>query len=173
MNISKLSKFAWAFFALVLGTATVFGQGRRNGNNACYNQNQVCINHISDLSDDQKSKILEMNNIHQKEMAELRDQRLSTADAIEKNDIRGKMLRNVKVHREEVKNLLNEKQQKQYDELFTGTLNNYQTQRGNSNFRGSGQCQGRQGFGRNQKNGRGGNQNFNRGCFRFNQSGKS
>jgi len=149
MKTSKLSKFAWVFFALALGTTTVFAQGWRNGNKTFSYQNQVCLNQISDLSDDQKSKILEMNKIHQEKMAELREQRQATADAIEKNDIRGKMLKKVKAHREEVKNLLNEEQKIQYDQLFTSTSNT-QNRPGNGNFRGCCQCQGRQGFGRNQ-----------------------
>jgi len=164
MNTSKLSKFAWAFFALVLGTATVFGQGRRNGNSMHYNQNQVCINQISDLSDDQKSKILEMDVIHQKEMAELRDERRSTTDAIEKNEIRGTMLKEVKAHRDAVKNLLTESQQKQFEAFFMQG-NNYQNQRANGNFQGSkkfsGNCYGR------------GNQRFYRGCRGSNQFGNS
>ncbi len=172
MKTSKLSKFTWAFFALALGTTTVFAQGWKNGNNRFNNQNQVCLNQISDLSEVQKSKIQEMESIHQKEMTVLRNERRSTGDAIEKNDIRGTMLRNVKAHREEVKNLLNEKQQEQYNELFTST-SKIQNQRGNGNFRGCSPGQGRQGFGHNQGYGRRGNQNFNGGCFRVNQPGRS
>lgn len=172
MKTSKLIKFAWGFFALALVTTTVFAQGWRNGNNAVSNQNQVCLNQISDLSDDQKSKIQELDKINQEEMAELREQCRSTADAIEKNDIHGEMLRKVKAHREEIKNLLNEEQQKQYEQLFSSTTN-FQNQRGNGNFRGCCQRQGRQGFGRNQGCGRRGNPNFNGGCIRANQTGKS
>lgn len=166
MNISKLSKFAWAFFALVLGTATVFGQGRRNANNVWNNQNQVCINQILDLSDDQKTKILEMNNIHQKEMAELRDERRSTIDEIEKNEIRGTMLKTVKTHREEVKSLLTESQQKQFGE-FSGQGNNYHNRKGKGNF------QGQKGFsGKQNCYGRGNSRNFRR-CSMNSQYGNS
>jgi Spy/CpxP family protein refolding chaperone len=172
MKFSKLQKFAWVFFALATASTTVFAQGWRNGNNGTNGQNLVCLEQISDLSEDQKSKIQELEKIHQEKMAELREQRRSTADAIEKNDIRGTMLRNVKAHREEVKNLLNEKQQKQYNELFTST-SKIQNQRGNGNFRGCSPDQGRQGFGHNQGYGRRGNQNFNGGCFRVNQPGRS
>ena len=172
MKTSKLQKFAWVFFALATATTTVFAQGWRNGNNGNNGQNMVCLEQISDLSEDQKTKIQELEKVHQQEMAELREQRRSTADAIEKNDIRGKMLRNVKAHREEVKNLLNEEQQKQFGQLFSGTTN-YRNQRGNGNLRGRCQYQGRQGFGRGQGYGRRGNQNFGGGCLRYNQSGKS
>lgn len=169
MNISKLSKFAWAFFALALTTTTVFAQGWRNGNNS---QNQACLEQITNLSDDQKTKIQELEKVHQEEMAKLREERRSTTDAIEKNDIRGKMLRNVKTHRNEVKNLLNEEQQKQYAQVFSGTTN-YRDQRGTGNFRGCCQCQGRQGNGRGQGFGKRGNPNSNGRCFRYNQSDKS
>lgn len=164
MNNSKLSKFAGAFFALALATTTVFGQGWRNGNNTCYNQSQGCLNQISDLSDDQKSKIIEMENVHQERMAKLRDERRSTTDAIEKNEIRGTMLKSVKAHREAVKNLLTENQQKQFEEFQPGG-NNYRNQRANGNFNGSkrfsGNCCGR------------GNQRFYKGCQRNNQFGNS
>ena len=172
MKTSKLQKFAWVFFAFATATTTVFAQGWRNGNNGNNRQNLVCLEQISDLSEDQKTKIQELEKVHQEEMAELREQRRLTADAIEKNDIRGKMLRNVKAHREEVKNLLTDEQQKKYDQHFSNT-SNFQNQRGNDNFRGCCQRQGRQGFGRNQGYGRRGNPNFNGGCFRINQSGKS
>lgn len=39
MIISKLSKFAWAFFALALTTTSVFSQGWRNGKNKKRNGN--------------------------------------------------------------------------------------------------------------------------------------
>ena len=172
MKTSKLQKFAWVFFALATATTTVFAQGWRNGNNVNNRQKLACLEQITDLSESQKTKIKELEKVHKEEMAELRENRRSTADEIEKNDIRGKMLRNVKAHREEVKNLLNEEQQKQYDQLFSGTTN-YRNQRGNGNFRGCWQCQGRQGFGRGQGYGRRGNPNSNGGCFRYNQSGRS
>ena len=89
MKTSKLRKFAWVFFALALGTTTILAQGSKNGNNKFNNQNQVCLSQISDLSEVQKAQIQEMESIHQKEMIVLRDERRSTGDAIEKNEIRG------------------------------------------------------------------------------------
>ncbi len=41
-------------------------------------------------------------------MTTLREERQSTRDAIEKNEIRGTMLKTVKEHREQVRNLLTE-----------------------------------------------------------------
>ncbi len=175
MNISKLSKFAWAYFALALATTTVFGQGYRNRNNAFNNQNQVCLYQITDLSEEQKTKIGELENSHQNEMAALREKRQSTRDAIEKNEIRGTMLKTVKAHRETVRNLLTKEQQKQFDQ-FASNLNNYQNRSGNGNFRGRQQFGGQQMFAGNcgnscrgkgmgrQENGRG-NRQFN-GCNR-------
>ncbi len=178
MNTSKLSRFAWAFFALALTTSTVFGQGYRNRNNVPNNQNQVCVNQITNLTDEQKTKIEELEISHQKEMTALREERQSTRDAIEKNEIRGTMLKTVKAHREQVRNLLTEDQQKQF-ELFNSNGNNYGNR--NGNFRGRQQFGGQQMFAGNcgnccrgkgmgrQGNGRG-NRQFN-GCNRnFNQN---
>lgn len=139
MNTSKLSKFAWAFFALALTTTTVFGQGYRNRNNVPNNQNQFCVNQITNLTDEQKTQIEELEISHQKEMTALREKRQSTRDAIEKNDIRGTMLKTVKAHREKVRNLFTENQQKQFD-LINSNGNNYGNRNGNGNFNGRQQC---------------------------------
>jgi hypothetical protein len=184
MNTSKLSKFAWAFFALALTTTTLFGQGYRNSKNVFYNQNQVCLNQITDLTDEQNAKIEELEISHQKEMTTLREERQSTRDAIEKNEIRGTMLKTVKAHREKVRNLLTVEQQNQFDLLKTNG-NNYGNRNGNGNgngnFKGRQQFNGQQMFAGNcgnycrgkgmgrQGNGRG-NRQFN-GCNRnFNQN---
>lgn len=144
MNISKLSKFAWAFFALAITTTTVFAQGWRNGNRGNFTQNNVCLEQISGLTEDQKSKITEMENNHQNAMEELRTKRRSTTDAIEKSEIRTEMLKNVQSHRESVKSLLSEKQQKEFDLLhFRG--NNQVNRMGNGQFRGNGRFAGNNG----------------------------
>ena len=180
MNISNLSKFAWVFFALALTTTTVFGQGYKNRNNAFNNQNQVCLNQITDLTDEQKAKIEEMGKSHQKEMTALRGTRQSTQDAIEKNEIRGAMLKTVKAHRETVRDLLTEDQQKQFDLLATNG-NNYGNRNGKGNYQGRQQFRGQQMFARNcgngcrgnwagkQGNGRG-NRQFKRCNRNFNQN---
>ena len=64
MNISKLSKFAWAIFALALTTTTVFAQGWRNGKNVNLNQNSACLYQISDLTNNQKDQIQELVSSH-------------------------------------------------------------------------------------------------------------
>ncbi|HKI87701.1 MAG TPA: hypothetical protein VKA38_01655, partial [Draconibacterium sp.] len=63
MKISKLQKFAWVFFALILGATTLFAQGWRNGNRAFVqnNQNAPCLNEISGLTENQSAKISELN----------------------------------------------------------------------------------------------------------------
>ena len=160
MNISKLSKFAWAFFALALTTTTIFAQGWRNGNSANLKQNSACLEQISDLTNSQKDQIQELVNSHQKTMAELRENRRSTSDVTEKNEIREEMLENIGQHQNEVKNLLTENQKKQYD-LLNFRSNNFRTQNA-----------GLQGTYRNNGNGyKSGNNNQNRRCS-GNQNGK-
>lgn len=126
MKTCKLQKLAWVFFALALTTTTVYSQGYRNEIRNFKNQNSTCLEQISDLTEEQKSTIQELENIHKQEMAELRAQRRSTIDAIEKNEIRGTMLKNVKSHQTAVKNLLLEEQQKQYDNIHLNSNLNYE-----------------------------------------------
>lgn len=173
MKKSKLIQFAGVCFALALTTTTVFAQGWRNGNRACAGQGYTCINQISGLSDDQKTKIDGLNETHQAKMAELRTQRQSTTDAIEKSEIRTTMLKNVKAHRDEVKSLLTAEQQKQWENLQPG---NFGYGRGNGNFQGRGQgnrkCQFAGNYcnrGNRNSNGQGygyGNRRFNQRCYR-------
>ena len=157
MKLSKLQKLAWVFFALALTTTTVFSQGWRNGNRYYQNQNGNCLNYITDLSEKQQKQITEMEEKHQKEMAELRVKRRSSFDAIEKNEIRGEMLKKVEAHRNSVKNILNEEQQKQYDQLhaygFYGRGQNFAYQNGIRNFQGRGNLSGGRGFVRGNRGG--------------------
>jgi hypothetical protein len=172
--MSKLSKFAWVFFALALGTTTLFAQGWRNGEQAGNGRNNYCINQVSDLTDEQKTKIDGLNETHQGKMGELRTQRQSTTDAIEKSEIRTTMLKNVKAHRDEVKSLLTAEQQKEYELLQA--RGNYGNGRGNANFQGRGQGRGQQFTGNQGCGGRvnrgSGGQGYgwgnrqNQGCFR-------
>lgn len=122
----KTGKFAIILIALLLGTTAIFAQGRRNFNRPGYgygNGPGTCLAVLSDLTEDQKAKITELETAHQEAMAELRVKQRSTFEPIEKNEIRGEMLKKVKAHREEVKNLLTEEQQKQYNLLQA--RNNY------------------------------------------------
>ena len=173
MKTSKLKKLAWVFFALAVTSSTLYAQGWRNGKQAGNGQNNYCLNQISGLSNEQKTKIDGLNETHQAKMAELRTQRQSTTDAIEKSEIRTTMLKNVKAHRDEVKSLLTTEQQKEYDLLQA--RGNYGNGRGNGNFQGRGQGWGQQ-FTRNQGCGARGNRGSggpgygrgnrqNRGCY--------
>jgi len=174
MKLSKLTTLAWVFFALAVTSTTLFAQGWRNGKQAGNGRNNNCINQVSGLTDEQKTKIDGLNETHQVKMGELRTQRQSTTDAIEKSEIRTTMLKNVKAHRDEVKSLLTAEQQKEYDLLQA--RGNYGNGRGNGNFQGRGQGRGQQ-FAGNQRCGAranrgGGGQGYglgnrqNQGCFR-------
>lgn len=175
MKYSKLKKFVWAFFALVLSTATIFAQNSSNRVIENNNQNGTCLEQISELTDMQKTQILDLETTHQKKMAELRDQRRATVNAIEKSEIRTQMLKNVEAHRNEVKSLLTENQQKEY-ELIHYRGNNFRNQNsGLQQARGNGYGQGqfaRGNFGRFQGNRNGLKRGNNQGCPFRNQSSK-
>ena len=174
MKLSKLTKLAWVFFALAVTSTTLFAQGWRNGKQAGNDRNNNCINQVSGLTDEQKTKIDGLNETHQVKMGELRTQRQSTTDAIEKSEIRTTMLKNVKAHGDEVKSLLTAEQQKEYDLLQA--RGNYENGRGNGNFQGRGQGRGQQLAGNQgceaRTNRGGGGQGYrrgnrqNQGCFR-------
>ena len=123
MKTSKLQKLAWAFFALTLTATTVFSQGRNNGNRNFQNQDVPCLEQISDLNEQQKTQITAMEKSHQETMDKFREERRSTNNSIEKNEIRGAMLQSVETHQNSVKNLLTENQQKQYDLLHASGKN--------------------------------------------------
>ena len=140
-------KIYWMIMALMVAAISLQAQGWRSGNgplngygygNGC--PAGYCIEFITDLSTEQQEKITEMEETHQEAMAELREKRRSTTDVIEKNDIRGEMLRKVKAHREAVKGLLTEEQQKEFEMLHA--RNNYRGNgRGYARGRGRGPCQ--------------------------------
>lgn len=162
--MSKLTKLAWVFFALAVTSTTLYAQGWRNEKQARNGRNSNCLNQVSGLNDEQKTKIAGLNETHQAKMDELRTQRQSTTDAIEKSEIRTTMLKNVKVHRDEVKSLLTAEQQKEYDLLQS--RGNYGNGRGQGNFQGRGQgkgnCQFAGNYGNRCKRG-GGGQGYGRG----------
>jgi hypothetical protein len=173
MKLSKLQKLAWVFIALALASTSVYSQNWRNVNRNYQNQNGACLNYISDLTEKQEKQILELEEKHQEEMAELRNKRRAKFDAIEKNEIRGDMLKKVEAHRNSVKKVLNKDQQKQYDQLHLlgnyGRNQNFAYQRGYGNFQGQGRNGDRQQFARGNRGGRcyaNGN-NFGRGNGRF------
>ncbi|HZH71272.1 MAG TPA: Spy/CpxP family protein refolding chaperone [Mariniphaga sp.] len=116
----KTRSIFWTFMALMLISIGGFAQGRRmmpRWTNATDSTPVTCINVLTDLTEDQKAKITEMEATHQSGMAELRLKQRSTFDLTEKNKVREEMIQKVINHRTEVRNLLTESQQKQYDML--------------------------------------------------------
>jgi len=167
MKTSGLQKFAWVFFALVLTTTSVFSQAWRNNYRINQNQNGNCLSQISDLSDKQQKQIIEMEDKHQKTMAELRENRRDTRNAIEKNEIKGEMLKKVEDHKKAVKGILNKDQQNQYDQLHAyGRNQNSGNNGGYANFRGKGNNHGNQNFARGNRNNK---RNWNSGQGRNNR----
>lgn len=120
----KTGKFAFILIALMLGTTTLFAQGWRNANRPARNYEPgTCMNILLDLTEEQQAKIEELRTSHFDAMAELRIKMRSTVDPIEKNEIRGEMLKKVKAHRDEVRSLLSEDQQKKFDVLQDAGFN--------------------------------------------------
>lgn len=126
MTTKVFRKVAFLVLTIVLAGSTVFAQGWRNGNRAGFGRygnwtadslRFGCVNVIQGLTEDQKSEISKLNKDHRETMAQLREKRRSTFDAIEKNEIRGEMLKAVKAHREEVRKVLTEEQQEELDLL--------------------------------------------------------
>nr|WP_321353487.1 Spy/CpxP family protein refolding chaperone [uncultured Draconibacterium sp.] len=158
MKTSKLINVAWVFFALVLTTTTVFAQRGRRANMVQNNQNLPCLTQVANLSEDQVKSIKELEASHQKTMDELRGQRRTTVNAVEKSEIRTEMLKTVETHRNDVRNLLTTEQQEQYDQLQAsvsyGRNQNVGRGNGNANFNRRGRGNGNAGF-RGQGNGYG------------------
>jgi hypothetical protein len=192
MKTSNLQKLFWVFFALIVTTTSIFAQGRRTGNNVQTNQNLPCVTQISNLSDQQVVEIEKLEAGHQETMEELRTQRRSTIDAVEKSEIRTEMLKKVEAHQNDVKSLLNADQKAEYEQLQNnGGL--YKNQRYAQNNRGRNSagnygrqnCVGCRGNGNNVAAGRNGqrgnnciqrggngNGNRNKGSFRGNQNNR-
>lgn len=164
MKTSKLQKLAWAFFALTLTATTVFSQGRNNGNRNFQNQDVPCLEQISDLNEQQKTQITAMEKSHQETMDKFREERRSTNNSIEKNEIRGAMLQSVETHQNSVKNLLTENQQKQYDLLHASGKNSKNSKFGNQSNKGKNQ--------KNQGNRAGNKKGKNKNGCTGNKSGK-
>ncbi|WP_346855657.1 hypothetical protein [uncultured Draconibacterium sp.] len=190
MKTSNLQKLFWVFFALIVTTTSVYAQGRRNVNRIQDNQNLPCVTQISNLSDQQVAEIEKLEAGHRETMEELRTQRRSTIDAVEKSEIRTEMLKQVQAHQNDVAGLLTADQKAEYEQLQNnGGL--YKNQRYAQNNRGRNSagnygrqnCVGCRGNGNNVAAGRngqrgnnciqrGGNGNRNNGNFRGNQNNR-
>lgn len=135
MKTSNLQKLFWVFFALLITTTSVFSQGWRNSNTVQNNQNQTCLEQISNLTKKQIQEIEKLEKVHQESMTELRNQRRSSNNAITKSEIKTEMLKKVAAHQNEVKNLLSAEQQKEYA-LLHKNGSNYKNRRFAQNING-------------------------------------
>ncbi len=150
-----VTKLALVIVIVAAVSTTTFGQRWNNANRFANNQaafsQPTCINQIADLTDKQILQITNLEKKHQTEMDKFRTERRSTLDLAEKNILRAEMDKKVVAHQNEVKALLTEDQQNQYDLLHTYANPNY--------------AQGRQfygaGAGNNQAFVRGGGQGYN------------
>jgi len=152
MKTSKLKNFAWVFFALALASTAAFAQGWKNGNRQNNQQNGNCLNTISGLSEDQKTQIAAMDENHWGMMDQLREKRRSSANAIEKSEVRTAMLTSVEAHRNAVKSLLMDDQRKQFEQLHSNTTGfgrnqNVGNGRGKATYQGRGQSRSSSGNG--------------------------
>jgi hypothetical protein len=154
MKTKIFAKLALVIVIVAAVTSTTFGQRWNNANRFASNQvaftQPTCINQIVDLTDKQVEKIKALEEKHQTQMNEFRTERRSTIDLTEKNTAREEMDKMVAAHQSEVKSLLTEEQQNQYDLLHTSANPKY--------------AQGRQFYGA------GNNQAFVRGGARMNNN---
>ncbi|MBT6767328.1 MAG: hypothetical protein HOA90_22575, partial [Prolixibacteraceae bacterium] len=129
MKAKDLTKLAMVIVILATATSTTFGQRWNNTNRFVNNQiaitHPTCIDQITDLTDKQVKDIISLEEKHQAKMDEFRTQRRSTINLNEKDNFREEMDKMVAQHQNEVKSLLNEEQQNQYDLLHTYANPNY------------------------------------------------
>jgi Skp family chaperone for outer membrane proteins len=121
---------------LLVGLAllTAFTSTAFEGNKRCINQSAVkttCTSKVDGLTQDQTSKIRDMEVAHRNTMEALRTERRSTTNEKSKAEIRIKMIDTRDGHRAEVKKLLTPQQQASYDALhLTGNHNFAKNPRG-------------------------------------------
>jgi hypothetical protein len=127
----KTGKFIWLFFAMLLGVTTLFAQGWGYGNRPGYGAGfgygagpgfgygaGPCYNFaysIPGITEEQKTQINELQVNHQKAMVELVIKQRSTYDLAESNAIREEILKMTLAHRDNIRGLLTEEQQEQFD----------------------------------------------------------
>ena len=181
MKTKIFTKLALVIVIVAAVTTTTFGQRWNNANRFANNQvaftQPTCINQIADLTDKQITQIMALEKKHQSEMDQFRTQRRSTIDLTEKNNFRAEMDKKVEAHQNEVKSLLSEEQQNQYDLLHTYANPNYAQGRqfygqgaGNNQafVRGGGRGYNNAAYNRGYNRGAGNNQAFVRGAGRGN-----
>lgn len=141
MKTSQFFRFAGIFTALILVTGVAISGNNRG---RFYQNNGQCINQISGLNQDQRTKITVLQQEHQKVMDELRQKRRSTTDFTQKEQVREEMNAEVLNYRNNVRSLLNASQQAQFDAFASsrGNQKNFTGQGGQRQGRGKGQGKG-------------------------------
>ena len=92
-------------------------QNQQKGNGAC------CYNNIPTLTEQQKTKIADLNKKHFDEMDVLRDKKRNSSTVAEKDEISKQMADKCSKHRDEVRNLLDENQKQYFDKKYSGKGN--------------------------------------------------
>lgn len=139
----KTKKIIWMLIVILMATTTAFSQGYRYDNRPgrgygygmgyCIENDSLLgygrgygygsqallnnMNLIPGLTEDQKSKITEMEINHRKTMAELRVKQVTTDNFSERIKIREEMLKKGLAHRDEIRNQLNDEQKEHFDLL--------------------------------------------------------
>jgi hypothetical protein len=143
MKTNFILRVAGIFMALLLTTGIAFSGNDYAGRGRNHLANGTCVSRISGLSQDQKDRITALETQHQTTMNELREQRRSTTDVSQKDQVRKQMDSQIDSHRNAVRAILNPDQQKQFDQLpRNGGNQGYGRGQGNQ-AGGSGNCTGR------------------------------
>lgn len=150
MKTNQLIRLAGIILAItaIAGTASSANNFNKKRNLQVPAQN--CLNMISGITPDQKTKIIKLNSDHQSVMSDLRKKQRLAADASQKNQISKQMDSQIENHLKAVRSILNAEQQLQ--------LNQFRLNQGNQQCRynrcckgyGSGRCH-RNGFGWNRQ----------------------
>ncbi len=141
----KTGKFVLMMVILMTGATAVFAQGWRTAGQPGYVYGYgpgACVNVLPGITEEQKTTITELVTSHQTAMVEWRVKQRSTIDPIERNSIQGEILKLMLAHRNDIRNVLTEEQQKQFDLMQTRGFYG----RGGFAPRGRGPC-GQAGFG--------------------------
>lgn len=142
MKTSFNLRFAGIFMALILTAGIALSGNYNNGKGRNRSANATCVNRISGLTQDQKDKITALATSHQTAMNNFRDQRRSTTDLAQKDQIRQQMNTEVTNHRSAVRALLTPDQQQQFDQLPRSNGSQGAGYGQGNNSRGSAKCNG-------------------------------
>lgn len=125
--MKTLKSITWvAFIGIMLMATQSFAQ-RGNRTNRANN----CCQNIPGLTEEQNQQIQELRTAHLNEMAELRQERRSTADWDQKDEVRDQMLQKQEEHKNEVRALLNDDQKAYFDANYQKWGNRDGNRKGN------------------------------------------